>query len=81
LNQFTADALGCKVITGPIEATATGNIIVQAIAMGDIQNWQEGVSIIKNSFDIQTYLPGDRSDWDKAYERFKQNLNKITLAF
>jgi len=81
LNQFTADALGCKVITGPIEATATGNIIVQAIAMGDIQNWQEGVSIIKNSFDIQTYLPGDRSDWDKAYECFKQNLNKITLAF
>ncbi|MEA3326530.1 MAG: rhamnulokinase family protein [Chloroflexota bacterium] len=81
LNQFTADALGRKVITGPIEATATGNIIVQAIAMGDIHNWQEGVSIIKNSFDIQTYLPGDRSDWEIAYERFKKNLNKITLAF
>ena len=81
LNQFTADALGRKVITGPIEATATGNIIVQAIAMGDIHNWQEGVSIIKNSFDIQTYLPGDQSDWEIAYERFKKNLNKITLAF
>lgn len=81
LNQFTADALGRKVITGPIEATATGNIITQAIAMGHIHNWEEGVSVIKNSFDIQTYIPGDRSGWDKAYDQFKQNLDKIDLAF
>jgi len=81
LNQFTADALGRKVITGPIEATATGNIITQAIAMGDIKNWQEGVSVIKNSFDIQTYPPGNRSGWDVAYAHFKENLNKIELAF
>jgi len=81
LNQFTADALGRKVITGPIEATATGNIITQAIAMGDIKNWQEGVSVIKNSFAIQTYPPGNRSGWDMAYAQFKENLNKIELAF
>ncbi len=77
LNQFTADALGRKVITGPIEATATGNIITQAIAMGDVQGWQEGVSVIKNSFDIQTYIPADRSGWEIAYELFKENLNQI----
>ena len=81
LNQFTANALDRKVVTGPIEATATGNIMTQAIAMGHIQSWEEGVSVIKNSFDIQAYLPGDRSGWDKAYDRFTDNLNKITLAF
>jgi rhamnulokinase len=81
VNQFTADTLGCKVITGPVEATAIGNIIVQAVTMGDIADWEEGVAIIKNSFDIHTYLPRDQSHWNKAYEQFKNNTNKITLAF
>jgi sugar (pentulose or hexulose) kinase len=81
LSQLTADALNRKVITGPIEATATGNIIVQAIAMGDIKDWAEGVAVIKHSFDIHTFEPQDRQGWDEAYERFKENLDKITLAF
>lgn len=81
LNQFTADALGCKVITGPIEATAVGSIIVQAIAMGDISGWVEGAEVIRNSFDIRSYQPGDQTEWNKAFELFKQNINKITLAF
>jgi len=81
LNQFTADALNRKVITGPIEATATGNIIVQAITMGDVASWPEGVEVIKNSFDIQTYRPQDRSGWDEAFIRFKENLNQTKLAF
>lgn len=81
LNQMTADALNRKVITGPIEATAIGNIIVQAITMGDITSWNEGVEVIKNSFDIQIYPPGERSGWDQAYQAFKDNLEKITLAF
>ena len=80
LNQFTADATGRKVITGPIEATATGNLIVQAIAMGDIANWQEGVAVIRNSFDIETYAPHDQTPWNSAYERFKDNIKKIPLA-
>ena len=81
MNQFTADALNRKVVTGPIEATAIGNIIVQAIAMGEVPSWPAGVEVIKNSFDIQTYRPRDRAGWDEAYGRFKENLNKITLAF
>jgi len=81
LNQFTSDALGKKVITGPIEATAIGNLIVQAIATGNIADWQEGVSVIRNSFDIETYAPGDQKPWDKAYKVFKGNIDKIKLAF
>jgi sugar (pentulose or hexulose) kinase len=81
LSQLTADALGRKVITGPVEATATGNIIVQAIAMGDIKDKEEGVAVIKHSFDIHTFEPQNRQGWDAAYEKFKENLKKITLAF
>jgi len=81
LNQFTADATGKKVITGPIEATATGNLITQAIAVGDVINWQEGVSVICNSFEINVYHPKNMVAWDKAYMRFKDNMKKVTLAF
>ena len=81
LNQFTADATGKKVIAGPIEATATGNIVTQAIAMGDIADWQAGAAIIRNSFTIEEYLPGDQAPWDAAYRSFKENAAKVTLAF
>ena len=81
LSQMTADALGRKVITGPIEATAIGNIIVQAIAMGDIKDWKAGVEVIKNSFEIRTFGPGDGKPWDIAFEEFVSNLGKTTLAF
>jgi rhamnulokinase len=81
LNQFIADALGRKVVTGPVEATAIGNLIVQAIAKGDIANWQEGVSIIRSSFDIETFIPGDQTLWNAAYKSFQNNFDKINLAF
>lgn len=81
LNQFTADATGKKVITGPIEATAIGNIVTQAIAMGDIADWRAGADVIRSSFTIEEYFPGDQTPWDEAYRAFKANAEKITLAF
>ena len=81
LNQFTADVLGRKVVVGPIEATATGNLIAQAIAMGDIASWQEGASVIRSSFKISTFMPGDKTPWNAAYESFKNNFKKADLAF
>jgi len=81
LNQFTADATGKTVITGPIEATATGNLITQAIAMGDIEDWQEGAEVIRASFMIEEYQPGDQAAWNEAYQIFKANVEKVTMAF
>jgi len=81
LNQLTADALGRKVVTGPIEATAIGNLIAQAIGNGDIANWQEGVAVIRDSFEIETYTPGDQGPWDEAYINFKKNIDAAALAF
>lgn len=72
LMQFTANACGRPVSAGPIEATALGNIIAQAIAAGEIRDIWQGREVIRNSFDIDHYEPKDTAAWDAAYERFKK---------
>jgi rhamnulokinase len=73
LNQFAADALGRKVITGPIEATAVGNLIMQMLAMGDIASLAEGREIIRNSFadESKVYEPQDVEEWQEALEKWR----------
>jgi rhamnulokinase len=70
LNQFTADATGRPVVTGPIEATAIGNILMQMLAVGQISSLNEGRDIVRRSFPVETYQPQTSAAWDKAYERF-----------
>lgn len=70
LNQFAADATGRRVITGPIEATAAGNVIVQAMALGRIGTLEEGRRVVRKSFDVATYEPARGSEWDARYDRF-----------
>ena len=55
LCQFTANVTGKKVITGPVNATAMGNIIAQLLAKGEIANLFEGRQIIKKSVDLKEY--------------------------
>jgi rhamnulokinase len=71
LNQFTASATGKTVVAGPVEATAIGNILIQAVTMGEISSLSEGQAIVKNSFDVETYHPKHRSVWDEAYAKYK----------
>jgi rhamnulokinase len=70
LNQFTADATGCEVIAGPVEATAIGNILVQALALGQLSSLAEGRVLVRRSFDVITYQSNNRSHWDEAYNRY-----------
>jgi rhamnulokinase len=70
LNQFTADATGCQVIAGPMEATAIGNILVQAIALGELASLQEGRTLVRRSFDVTSYEPRTSAAWDDAYDRY-----------
>ena len=70
LNQLTADVTGCEVIAGPVEATAIGNILLQAIALGHLSSLEEGRALVRRSFDMTTYQPGNRSLWDEAYGRY-----------
>jgi len=72
LNQFAADATGATVITGPVEATSIGNVIMQAIGLGHIEDLAEGRQIIRNSFDLETYTPEQTDQWDQQYERFME---------
>ena len=70
LCQLTADALGLPVISGPVEATAIGNAVLQAVSVGDLGSLEEARSLVAAACDVVVYDPGDRSGWDEAYERF-----------
>lgn len=73
LNQMAADATGMVVKAGPVEATAFGNALMQAIALGDIASLSEARDVVRNSCAVETYEPsGDASRWDEAYARFKK---------
>jgi rhamnulokinase len=69
LSRFTADATGRHVITGPVEATATGNVLVQMMAMGYATSLQEAREIVSQSFELAHYEPAHQAGWEEAYER------------
>ena len=69
LNQFAADAAGIPVVAGPVEATALGNILVQAIAKGKIESLERGREIIGHSFQLKRYFPQNPQKWEEAYKR------------
>ena len=64
LNQLTADATGCTVITGPVEATAFGNILVQAMATGRIPSLNAARQILANSVELKTCTPQNPDAWN-----------------
>jgi rhamnulokinase len=74
LNQAAADAIGCPVIAGPVEATAIGNLLVQAIALEDIESLAALRGTVRDSFPAVIYTPHHNKGWDEAFARF-QNLS------
>lgn len=76
LNQFTADAIGRPVIAGPIEATALGNILVQAMGNGELASVSEIREVVRNSFELTTFKPGNKEPWDDAYDDLLKLIEK-----
>jgi rhamnulokinase len=76
LNQFTADATGLSCITGPIEATATGNILMQAIALGHLGSLADARAVVRQSFNPEIYTPNKSTSvsWDMAYSKLKRMM-------
>ncbi|GIV75916.1 MAG: carbohydrate kinase [Litorilinea sp.] len=72
LSQFAADACQRPVVTGPVEATALGNVMVQAIAAGHLANVAEGRSAIAASVAQERFEPGPVAGWEEAFGRFLQ---------
>jgi len=67
LNQLTADCTGRPVVAGPVEATALGNIAVQAIARGRLESLTQARAVVRRSFEVEVYQPGARAGWDEGY--------------
>jgi rhamnulokinase len=72
LNQMTADACQRPVIAGPVEATAAGNVLVQAMATGDVKSLADARAIVRNSFEVKRYEPQADKKWDEAYARYRE---------
>jgi rhamnulokinase len=75
LNQLTADAIGKPVLAGPVEATALGNVAVQAMATVEFKSLVEARQAIRHSFIIQEFRPRAAEQWNEAYLRFVKLQN------
>jgi rhamnulokinase len=69
LNQFIANATGIPISAGPIEGTAIGNIMMQAIADGKIKNINEGRKLVGSSFPVEHFEPQETESWDHHYQK------------
>ncbi len=69
LNQMVADSINRPVITGPVEGAAIGNLLAQAMALGEVKDMEELRQIVRNSEAVETYQPNHTAAWDAAYEK------------
>ena len=76
LSQFAADATQRPVVTGPVEATATGNLLVQALALGEVGSLAEAREVVRRSFEVETFEPDPASApaWDAAYGKMNEMM-------
>ena len=76
LNQLTADATHRSVVAGPIEATAIGNVLMQAVALGHLKSLDEARAVVRHSFKPETYEPQTAAEWAAAYGRLQKLMQE-----
>ena len=76
VHPLTDHALARQVITGPVEAMAMGNILMQMVTLDRIDSLQAGHQLVCNSFDLSIYKPGSRSGWDGTYAHLLQVISQ-----
>ncbi len=76
LNQFTADATRRTVVAGPVEATATGNILMQAIGLKHLASLAEARRVVRASFQPELYEPRNKAGWDEAYSTLQKVMKE-----
>ncbi len=70
LCQLTADACNRPVLAGPVEATAIGNVLLQAIGLRLLGSLADGREVVRRSFEVRTYTPNNPDRWQEPYQRF-----------
>lgn len=80
LCQFTANATALPILAGPAEATAVGNVMVQALSHSVVRSLAEIREVIRRSFDLASYEPEHTQEWDAAYDRFRDIVGVKTKA-
>jgi rhamnulokinase len=79
--RWTASASGLPVVAGPEEATLLGNLLVQAMSLGEIASLDEGREVVRASATPVTYEPEETATWQAAKERFAEAVALPTLEF
>ncbi len=79
MNQLCADYTGCDVYSGPVEATAIGNLAMQMIASNEVGGLNEARALIRDSFGIEHFVPNVSEEAEAAFERFK-SLRKCEVS-
>jgi rhamnulokinase len=79
LNQFTANATNRAVVTGPVEATAIGNVLMQAIGLGHLGSLNDARAVVRASFDVEEYNPTYDDGWDAAYSKLLVLMQSIGI--
>ena len=74
LNQLVADAIDRKVVTGPVEGAAIGNLLLQAKALGLLNTMDEIRQVVRNSENVNEYTPNHTPEWEAAYQRLLKQL-------
>ena len=69
LDQLIADSLDRTVVTGPIEGAAMGNLLTQAMALGDIADLDALRQVVRNSETVETWVPNHTDAWENAYQK------------
>ena len=69
LDQLIADSLDRQVVTGPVEGAAIGNLLTQAMALGDIKDLDELRQIVRNSEAVEVWEPNHTPEWENAYQK------------
>jgi rhamnulokinase len=79
LNQLTADNCTRPVIAGPEEATAAGNLLVQAMGLGYLGSMQDIRKVVRNSFELVTFAPAHTPQWDDAYAHYHEVCRNVAV--
>lgn len=81
LNQCVANATGRRVLVGPSEATALGNLLVQLLARGEISTVEEGRTLLKDAIPFQIVDPEEPAAWEARYQAYSQLITPLQESY